>query len=344
MLSRLPPVRRSAPLAVAVFLIGAGIGGVIIALSYHAAPKRVVVKQIVTTTSAGATSPPATTTHVAARPVQRRVPSSASVVPAGAEASFVALQAQLGGQVGLAVAPLGAGPIQTLGDFQTGHAWSTMKVPVLATLLYDDERQQQVLSAQGHSDAALALEQSDNAAAESLFSAVEQAHGGLDGASTAVQQMLSNAGDQTTAINTTPNNQGFTTWGQSQWSTTGEILFYRALARGCLLGPHDTAYVLKLMRNVTDSQRWGAGAAGYPTTIPLAFKAGWGPESTGGYLVRQTAIVGSGSHGYVVSMIALPSDGSFSGGVSIITSLATWAREHLALNADGTPVGCAAQP
>lgn len=98
------------------------------------------------------------------------------------------------------------------------------------------------------------------------------------------------------------------------------------------------------MRNVTASQRWGAGAAGYPAIIPLAFKAGWGPEGDGGYLVRQSAIVGSGSSGYVVSMLALPSGGSFAGGVSMVTALASWAHRHLAPSATSSQPRCAAQP
>lgn len=217
-----------------------------------------------------------------------------------------------------------------------------MKVPVLVTLLNDYAQGGRQLSPEEQSDASLALEQSDNAAAEALFSQLEQLHGGLVGASQAVQQTLRSAGDDVTVINTAPNDQGFTTWGQSTWSTTGEVQFYRALARGCLLGSADTAYVLSLMRNVIASQRWGAGSAGYPGTLDLAFKAGWGPEigGTGGYLVRQTAIVSSGSRGAVISMIALPSDGSFSEGVSMITSLATWARSELDATAPRPSAGC----
>jgi len=343
MLSRLPPVRRSVPLAVLVFLIGAGIGSVIIALSHHPPPKRVVVRQVITATASPTPTHPAATTHAATHAGHRSATGQTSLVQTGADASFAALQAQIGGQVGLSVAPLGAGVIHTFGSLQTGHAWSTMKVPVLATLLADYEHSGQMLSPQGHTDAALALEQSDNAAAEALFGELEQIHGGLGPASAAVQQTLGNAGDQSTTINIAPNTQGFTTWGQSEWSTSGEILFYRSLADGCLLGPHDTAYVLSLMRNVTGSQRWGAAAAGYPTTVPLAFKAGWGPEG-GGYLVRQTAIVGSGAHGYVLSMLALPAGGSFAQGVSMITTLASWARQHLALNATSSPAQCAALP
>jgi beta-lactamase class A len=203
----------------------------------------------------------------------------------------------------------------------------------LVTLLRDYERAGEVMSSQVRVHATLALEQSDNAAIEALFSDLEQIHGGLVPASDAVQQTLRDAGDLTTAINTTPNTQGFTTYGQTEWSATGEVLLYRALARGCLLNSHDTGYILGLMQNVTASQRWGAGSAGYPDTVSVAFKGGWGPDSTGAYQVRQTAIIGSGNRGYVVSMLAQPTGGSFSEGATLVTALATWARQHLVLDA-----------
>jgi hypothetical protein len=268
------------------------------------------------------------------------VVSEETIAPSGADASFAALAGRLGGVVGLAVAPLGEGPIQTFGSFQAGHAWSTMKVPVLATLLLDDEQSGRALGSAERSDASLALEQSDTAAAEALFRVLEKHHGGLHAASAAVQETLAAAGDQNTTINTAPNGQGFTTWGQSVWPNSGEVMFFRSLARGCLLAPADTEYVLGLMRNVIPSQRWGAGEAGYPSSAEPAFKAGWGPESGGGYLVRQTAIVGAGDRGYVMSMIALPSGGSFSEGVGMITEVARWARQHFRLDARTPPASC----
>lgn len=350
MLSRMPPVRKSAPLVTAVFVLGAGIGAAVIALTSSTTTKKIVVRHVVTPAYTATSQPAPARARPKLRPRQRRgprhvvVPTRTSVVPSGASASFAALAGQLGGSVGIAVAPLGEGSIRTLGSLQEGHAWSTMKVPVLTTLLGDYEARGQSLSPQGRSDATLALEQSDNAAAEALFGTLEQLHGGLVGASQAVQRTLNNAGDLSTTINTAPNSGGFTTWGQSIWSTTGEVQFYRQLARGCLLDPHDTTYVLGLMRNVTSSQRWGAGAAGYPSTVPLAFKAGWGPDASGGYLVRQTAIVGSGSHGYVLSTIALPEGGSFSQGVSMVTALANWARQHLNMSANRPPVQCNGLP
>jgi hypothetical protein len=342
MFSRLPPVRRAGPLALAVFVLGAGLGGLIIALSHHAAAKRVIVKHIASVAPARTSTVTTTASRAPARPARRRASSHRSAMPAGAEASFATLQTQLAGQVGLAVAPLGASPIQTFGGLQIAHAWSTSKVPVLTTLLLGNEHGGQMLTSEERTDAALALEQSDNAAIEALFADLQRIHGGLVPASAAVQEVLRNAGDDTTTINTAPNDQGFTTYGQTEWSLTGEVQFYRALADGCLLDSQDTAYVLSLMRNVIDSQRWGAGAAGYPSSVPLAFKGGWGPGSGGGYQVRQTAVVGSGDRGYVISMLAVPAGGSFADGTSMLTALASWAREHVALHASTPPARCAA--
>lgn len=255
------------------------------------------------------------------------------------ETGFENFASELGGKAGLAVGPLGSGPIQAMGSLEAGHAWSTMKVPVLVTLLKHDEGSGESLSGEEEGDATLALEQSDNAAAEALFSRLEQLFGGLVSASDVLQQTLSEAGDFSTRINTAPNSQGFTTWGQSIWSVYGEVTFYRALARGCLLNHADTAFVLGLMRNVISSQRWGAGAADYPAPAPLGLKGGWGPENGGGYLVRQTAIIGSGNRGYVLSMVALPSSGSFDDGVSMISAMAGWARQHLPVEL-GQPSSC----
>jgi hypothetical protein len=217
-------------------------------------------------------------------------------------------------------------------------------VPVLVTLLRQDEATKQGLDSQQLSEATLALEQSDNSSIEALFSDLEQRDGGLIPASASVQETLRSAGDRSTVINTAPNDEGFTTYGQTDWPLAGEVTFYRALARGCLLDSADTAYVLMLMRNVIPAQRWGAGSAGYPSSVPVAFKGGWGPDSTGKYQVRQTAIIGSAGGGYVVSMLALPASGVFTDGTAMISALAAWAREHFNLGAMGHATSCAAAP
>jgi hypothetical protein len=267
-----------------------------------------------------------------------------STVPPGAAARFSALESGIAGSVGLAVAPRDAGRITPFGSLQAAHAWSTNKVPVIATLLRDDEHDGQELNPDERSSAALALEQSDNAPIEALFADLKRIRGGLVSASAAVQTTLRTTGDETTTINTAPNDEGLTTYGQTDWPVSNEVQFYRALANGCLLNPQDTAYVLSLMRNAISYERWDAGSAGYPTNVPLAFKGGWELGTRGRYQVRQTAIIGSGNDGYVVSMLAIPTSGSFTDGTNMASSLATWAREHFDLDAIRAPHQCATAP
>jgi hypothetical protein len=263
---------------------------------------------------------------------QREAPATTS---SDVQASFARLAATLPGSVGVAIEPLAGGPISAYGQLQVGHAWSTMKVPVLATVLRRSggKFDQQALAAR-------ALEASDNAAAEALFADLERTQGGLDGASLAVQDTLRNSGDAATTVNTAPNTEGFTTWGQSEWSASDEVRFYRSLARGCLLDSGQTRYVLNLMSEVEADQRWGAGSAALPAQLPLGFKGGWGPEADGRYLVRQTVIAGSGDQGYVFSMLAKPSDGQFATGTELLTDVAHWVGQKFPMTATHSDRGC----
>lgn len=261
-------------------------------------------------------------------------------MPANLQARFRAFASSEPGTLGLALAPLGEGPTVSLGALQVGHAWSTMKVPVLVTLLSWLEAHGDHLDAPGQADAELALEQSDNVAAEALFARLEAADGGLNGASSAVQLTLRRAGDKATNVNTAPNNEGFTTWGQTEWTASGEVTFYRSLVRGCLLARADTAAVLQLMRNVESAQRWGAGTMHVARELPVEFKGGWGPEHGSGYLVRQSAIVGSGNRGWVFSILARPFDGSFASGARIVSDTAQWIGRTLPLGAQTASANC----
>ncbi len=278
--------------------------------------------------------------HHRSQPSAAAASNSAAVDTSVLAASFQQFAASQPGAVGVALAPLGGGPVVTFGSLQVGHAWSTMKVPVLTTVLAELEQRNGSLGAQGRDLATRALEASDNSAAEGLFSGLEQSDGGLVAASSAVQGTLRRAGDGDTVINTAPNSGGFTTWGQSEWSATGEVRFYRALANGCLLSAQDTGYVLDLMRNVESDQRWGAGSAGIASSVPVAFKGGWGPEDGAGYLVRQSAIVGSGDQGFVLHVMAKPSDGAFSTGAAMTSQTAAWVAHNVPAGLSTGHAGC----
>lgn len=243
---------------------------------------------------------------------------------AALQSSFASLESGISGTVGLAVAPLGSAPIHTYGQLQVGHAWSSMKVPIIVTLMREG-----ALSAEEESWARSAVTASDNEAAAALFSQLESRHGGLTGASLAVEETLAMSGDTSTQVATAPPPAGaVSTWGQTEWPLSGSVAFYRALACGGLIGSQ-SSYVLGLMEEVIGEQQWGLGQAGFPAGTSVAFKAGWGPEAeTGGYLVRQAGIIRQGSSGLVVTMAAEDSSGTFEAGVADVDQIAGWVSQH----------------
>ena len=292
-------------------------------------------------TGCGPDSTPETTAPTTR--AEQATSSAQRLLPASADRDLERIAADAGGQLGVAVAPPGGGAAEVAGDLRTGTAWSPMKVPLLVALVrsaggWDG------LSASEQEQAALAIERSDNEAALALYDRLGELEGGAGDASAAIQRVLRDSGDTETEVNTVPNDQGFTTFGQTRWSAEASARFMQALAARCLLGSSDTSQVISLMGEVVADQRWGLGEAGYPLDDPLAFKAGWGPEPGGGYLVRQIGSAGGGAHGLVVSIIAtVPGSGpaSFAAGRELVTAAARWAREAVGTAPSGRPAACA---
>jgi len=199
-------------------------------------------------------------------------------------------------------------------------------VPILVTLMRD---RSEGLSSREMQWATDAIEASDNAAAMSLFRQLERIHGGLDGASAAVQGTMAEAGNAATVATAPPPPGAVSTYGQTEWSIEEASAFFRALANGCLLGPGGTEYVLDLMRNVIPEQRWGLGGAPFDPSWSVAIKGGWGPEAgSGAYLVRQSGLIQSGRAGVAVTMIAEDASG-FEAGAADLTRIAAWLHENL---------------
>jgi len=168
-----------------------------------------------------------------------------------------------------------------------------------------------------------ALTLSDNEAALALFADLEAAHGGAVGAAAAVDEVLAEAGDTTTHVSSV-GRDGFTPFGQTQWSLELQELFMSQLAAGCVGSAASSDYVLGLMGEVS-SDTWGLGSAG----LPARWKGGWGPGTDGGYLVRQMGVFEPGGGKLtVVALAALPDDGSFETGQSMATSVAQWAADR----------------
>jgi len=205
------------------------------------------------------------------------------------------------------------------------QAMSTSKVLILSALLRDkggvhNFTAEQLLLARA------AITQSDNSAILALFGDLEADQGGLFGASAYATGLLRKVGEDHTQVTTAPPPPGYaTTFGQTPWTPTAEVRFFRALALGCVLPRASTDFELGLMGNIEPSESFGLGSAGFGQ---VAFKGGWGPEPDDQYGVRQTGIIGGGDSGVVVSLIADPVS-TFAVGQSVLDQIAQWLRREV---------------
>lgn len=244
-----------------------------------------------------------------------------------------ALLARLPGRSGLVVAaPGGDGPKLSGGALTTGPAWSTIKVPIAERVLADFGGPGGVNATQSE-QIHQAITVSDNDAAAALFADLEAEHGGLDGASKAVGRMLRQAGDSETVIST-QGRDGFSTYGQTDWSLAEQNRYMAALAGGCVSDSASRSFLLGQMAEVT-AEPWGIGAAG----VPAKWKGGWGPGTDGRYLVRQTGVIEVAGKEVVVSMAATADDGTFETGQSMLSRIAKWTASRLA-DRVGPPAPC----
>jgi hypothetical protein len=230
------------------------------------------------------------------------------------------------------IGPPGSAEAESFGDLSSGSAWSTSKVPIALRLL-QDVGGPSGLSASQAEEMRQALTLSDNEAAAALFADLERKHGGLAGASVAVGEVLREAGDSSTQIST-QGRDGFSTYGQTEWSLAKQQRFIGAFAAGCVGTWESREYVLDLMGEVS-SDTWGLGSAG----LPARWKGGWGPGVDGRYLVRQMGILYVGGREAAVTLAAIPSDGQFETAEAMATSIAQWLAQRARAVA-AQPSGC----
>ncbi|MCV7335582.1 MULTISPECIES: hypothetical protein [Mycolicibacterium] len=220
--------------------------------------------------------------------------------------SFEEVAAGIAGDVGVAIAS-GDG-VQSFGSWKNGPAWSTIKVPLaIAALRHSDESAAPLVIP--------AIKASDNSAAEALWAQLGQP----SEAAQSVGAVLKEAGDASTVVQSEKTRSEFTAFGQTDWSLANQAAFMSKLP--CL---SQSDSVIDDMRNVGDNQQWGlAGKAN------AAVKGGWGPSPEGNYLVRQIALVETGSGLVGIAVAALPSNGAFQTGLTQVDALAKWVIDHL---------------
>lgn len=299
------PARQRHPLihprlALAVLLVGV----VIVAIGV------VIGRHVNTRASAPGPTPPTRTSAVTpGTSAASAPPNSGSNELTALAADFAQLQSQLNAQIGIGVSAVGGATPSTLGDWQTGPAWSTIKVP-LAIAALREENPPQVTAAMK-----AAITESDNTAAESIWEGM----GDPVTAAHKVEAVLKEAGDATT-VQSQKIRPEYTAFGQTIWPLAEQARFLAFAVCDSRNTP-----IFSLMGQVEEDQRWGMGA------IPDAqIKGGWGPSLTGSYLVRQIGILSTPSGQIAVAMSAAPASGSFADGTHDLTEMANWLTAHMA--------------
>ncbi|UMB71233.1 hypothetical protein [Mycobacterium paraterrae] len=229
--------------------------------------------------------------------------------PTGLIAEFAQLEPTLHAVAGVEVSAAGAGhtPIR-LGQWQSGPAWSTIKVPMAIAALRE-KRPPLVTGAM-----TAAITESDNAAAESVWASL----GDPVTAAHKVDDVLRQAGDPT-VVQSQKVRPEFSASGQTEWALADQVRFLSVALCDSANDP-----IFALMGRIQADQRWGLGS------IPGSrFKGGWGPTETGGYLVRQMGVI-AGSNGMVaIALAARPDSGRFEDGTAALTEMAGWLTAHL---------------
>ncbi|WP_089105221.1 serine hydrolase [Streptomyces hyaluromycini] len=191
---------------------------------------------------------------------------------------------------------------------------STVKVTVLATLLWDAKKHNRYLTATEQSLAKAMITQSDNDATTKLWKQL-----GL----TKIKGFLSAAG----MTQTTPGANGY--WGLTQIDVHDEQrLLALVTATNTVLSDSSRAYILKLMGQVISSQRWGT-PYGAPSGVSVHVKNGWLQRATHGWRVHSLGTFTGGGHDY--QMTVLTQDNStMSYGINTIQAVAKVVHKDLA--------------
>jgi hypothetical protein len=228
------------------------------------------------------------------------------------ESDFDTLQASLNAEVGVVIRAVGSSPNPiVLGTWTTGPAWSTMKVPLVIAALKDEEQSPATVTGSMRA----AITGSDNSAAESIWASL----GDPTSAAQKVQNVLREAGDTVTSVQSQRVRPEYTAFGQTNWGLTEQAQFVSAAV--C---DNQAAPVFALMGQVQGDQRWGLGQL--PNT---QFKGGWGPSPAGRYLVRQIGVIATSAGMSAVALAVAPASGSLSDGTQELTTVAAWLGEHL---------------
>ncbi|MFJ3893997.1 MULTISPECIES: serine hydrolase [unclassified Streptomyces] len=191
---------------------------------------------------------------------------------------------------------------------------STVKVTVLATLLWDAKKHNRLLTSRETTLATAMITKSDNDATSTLWKQL-----GL----TKIKGFLSAAG----MTQTKPGANNY--WGLTQETVTDEQKLLKLVtAKNTVLSDNSRAYILKLMNQVVSSQRWGT-PYGAPSKVTVHVKNGWLQRSTHGWRVHSLGTFNGGGHDYMMSVLT-QDNSTMSYGITTIQGVAKAIHKDLA--------------
>ncbi|MEU6814906.1 serine hydrolase [Streptomyces sp. NPDC046860] len=224
------------------------------------------------------------------------------------------------GSVALGVYERGTNTTCTLRATSAYDSASTVKVTVLATLLWDAKKRNRYLTSTEASLATAMITKSDNAATSKLWKQL---------GTTKIKGFLSAAG----MTKTTPGADGY--WGLTQINVTDEQKLLKLVtAKNSVLSDNSRAYILKLMGQVVSSQRWGT-PAGAPSTVAVHVKNGWLSRATHGWRVHSLGTFNGAGHDYTITVLT-QDNSSMDYGVATIQNVSRAVHKDLVPTASKT--------
>jgi hypothetical protein len=232
-----------------------------------------------------------------APPASPKASAGQAAGPLGAQAQ--AYVASRRGKVEAAVYDLSTGQQWTLGTLVPQAAASAVKLEILEAVLSQRTAQRVVLSLTEQELTPPMIEQSDNAAATTLWTDV----GGAKG----MRAFDHKAG----LAHTSPSDclrcpaSPWPGWGLTTTTPQDQIGLLRQLVQPSrVLDRNDQKYALQLLENVTPSQRWGV-SHGVPAGATVALDNGWRPLDAGhsGWQVNSAGWVSGDGRNYLIAVL-----------------------------------------
>jgi Beta-lactamase enzyme family len=189
-------------------------------------------------------------------------------------------------------------------------AASTAKVEILATALYRAQQRHRWLTPEERDEAIPMIEDSDNDAADALWSDVGDAR--------SVQRF-----DDLVPM---PDTTVSSAWGLTRVTAPDCVRLERQyVTPDSLLDRRSRSYGLHLMEHVTPSQGWGV-SAGVPSRVTVALKNGWLPQPGTAWTINSIGWVDGDGRDYAIAVLT-DQNSSMGYGISTIEGISrrVWA-------------------